>query len=434
MTSATIRGPASNATVARPTSATFRPGSSGGVGNAAATLSDAVRVTLVQSPGGSPKVGGSPLTPTGAAAASSPSFYKQVTINPNPSSMKQAIGQPSMRITNMPTVTSRMNVLQPGTPLQLTTQGGQINVPLAPMGARAIPTGAGGGKLISVPGTATCGPPSTNIQGVTIQKTSIPVNSSQQQRTISLPYGTAPPTAPKPVSQAIPVARVCPQQNVVTITTTVGSAINTSVPVYLARPPPSTQSVAINLSNNSVQTLNLTKAPLMGGGMSKTMMSVGGQGSGARIVNIPSQSLVQQVHQQQHQPSMDADKMNSSPSRPSILRRREGDRDANMPETPPPRPDSRNDDAGSSSSGSTTLSATSSPGIPAGDRGANLSGGEEQSSSLQPSPRKKPRKQTLTSNSVRPGSDQQWEDPQQKELKRKMAKPQQQQQQQQQQQ
>ena len=38
------------------------------------------------------------------------------------------------------------------------------------------------------------------------------------------------------------------------------------------------------------------------------------------------------------------------------------------------RPDSRNDDAGSSSSGSTTLSATSSPGIP-GDR-ANLSGGD----------------------------------------------------------
>ena len=85
-------------------------------------------------------------------------------------------------------------------------------------------------------------------------------------------------------------------------------------------------------------------------------------------------------------------------------------------ETPPPRPDSRNDDAGSSSSGSTTLSATSSPGI-TGDR--EIVSTEDQN--LQPSPRKKPRKQQLTS-SVRPGSDQQWGE-EEEELKRKLAVP-----------
>ena len=82
----------------------------------------------------------------------------------------------------------------------------------------------------------------------------------------------------------------------------------------------------------------------------------------------------------------------------------------NISDTPPPRPDSRNDDAGSSSSGSTTLSATSSPGMAVGmkyfreikkwfkiikkvftyifknfvgDR-ANMSGGEESNNVLQP--------------------------------------------------
>ena len=62
----------------------------------------------------------------------------------------------------------------------------------------------------------------------------------------------------------------------------------------------------------------------------------------------------------------------------------------------PARPDSR--DGASSSSGSTTLSATSSPGG-AGAGGGIGSGGEEphapESGSLQPSPRKKPRKQQL---------------------------------------
>ena len=61
----------------------------------------------------------------------------------------------------------------------------------------------------------------------------------------------------------------------------------------------------------------------------------------------------------------------------------------------------------------------------AGDKAGNLSGGEESSNIVasQPSPRKKPRKQTLTSSSVRPSADQQWEDDDTEDVKRKIAKP-----------
>lgn len=192
---------------------TFRP---------AATISDAVRVTLVQSPAGSKP--GAPQGPSGIVntTTSSGGFYKQVTITPPNASKPLNPGvSAAMRISGaaLPvSSTSRMTVL-PATPLQSVSlaPSQQINVPLAP-GARAITAG----KLITAPTGVT---PS----GVTIQKSSIPV-SSQSPRTISLPYGAATQVAslPKPVSQAIPVARVCPQQNqqnVVTITTTVGNML-----------------------------------------------------------------------------------------------------------------------------------------------------------------------------------------------------------------
>ena len=128
-----------------------------------------------------------------------------------------------------------MTVLPTATPLQtvgLPPTSQQINVPLGSGGTRAITAG----KLISVTGAGTgpSGPGPTNPPpGVTIQKSTIPV-SSPSPRTISLPYGAPTPVAtgvatlPKPVSQAIPVARVCPQPgpNVVTITTTVGNVIS----------------------------------------------------------------------------------------------------------------------------------------------------------------------------------------------------------------
>ena len=74
-----------------------------------------------------------------------------------------------------------------------------------------------------------------------------------------------------------------------------------------------------------------------------------------RLVNLPAQPVQQHQHHQQHhqqlhhqqqqqqgvQPQLNLeDKMiSNSPSRPSILRRREGDpRDlSGMPDTPPPR-------------------------------------------------------------------------------------------------
>jgi len=342
-------------------------------------------------------------------------FYKQVTITP-PNSQKIAsaanVSNPSqMRIPN-----TRMTVL-PATPLQtvsLAPTSQQINVPMAP-GSRALTSG----KIISVPGNATSGPPPSTPQGVTIQKASIPVSQSGP-RTISLPYGAATQVAAiaKPVSQAIPVARVCPQPNVVTITTTTGNLVQgAGNSVFIARTSSGSggsggQPVAINLSSN--QTLNLSKQnTLQQGGAAKISVPAGQQ---ARLVNLPStavSTLAQTVQQQAV--DQDGGKMvASSPSRPSILGGRGGERDNAMPETPPPRPDSRNDDAGSSSSGSATLSATSSPGI-TGDR--EIVSTEDQN--LQPSPRKKPRKQQLTS-SVRPGSDQQWGE-EEEELKRKLA-------------
>ena len=129
-----------------------------------------------------------------------------------------------------------MTVLPSASPLQtvsLAPTSQQINVPLGSGGARAI---TAGGKLISVSGAGPgslggpSGPPPNPPPGVTIQKSTIPV-SSPSPRTISLPYGAPTPVValPKPVSQAIPVARVCPQPNVVTITTTVGNVISSGM-------------------------------------------------------------------------------------------------------------------------------------------------------------------------------------------------------------
>ena len=142
----------------------------------------------------------------------------------------------------------------------------------------------------------------------------------------------------KPVSQAIPVARVCPQPNVVTITTTTGNLVQgAGNSVFIARTGSSGsggsggQPVAINLSSN--QTLNLSKQNTMqASGTSATKISVPA-GQQARLVNLPStagSTLAQTV--QQLAVDQDAGKMvASSPSRPSILRRREGERDTAMP-------------------------------------------------------------------------------------------------------
>jgi len=126
-------------------------------------------------------------------------------------------------------------------------------------------------------------------------------------------------------------------------------------------------------------------------------------------------SLTQQQQQQLQQPlSLDLDKkysISSQPSsRPGILRRGDGDRDL----TGSPTRDLDREDAGSSTSGSTTLSATSSPGGAGnggGGVGDTVAVGEEaggtsvapapgdQPSSLNPSPRKKMRKQQFTTQS-----------------------------------
>ena len=336
LTTATpAQGPSSVQLVPMSLPATIRPQSAGPVVRPAgmpvstrggpspfrtAPISDAVRVTLVQSPVPS-KASPVPTTTAG--------FYKQVTITP-PGGQK--IASPNQVQSNAMRIpagsNTRMTVL-PAAPLQtvsLAPTSQQINVPMAP-GARAISSG----KIISVPGNATAGPPPATPQGVTIQKASIPV-SSQSPRTISLPYGAATQVAAisKPVSQAIPVARVCPQPNVVTITTTTGNIVaGSGNSVFIARTGTAGsaggsggQPVAINLSSN--QTLNLSK-PNLAGGATKISVPAGQQ---ARLVNLPS-TVAQTVQQQAVEEG--GIKAASSPSRPSILRRREGERDTAMP-------------------------------------------------------------------------------------------------------
>ena len=83
------------------------------------------------------------------------------------------------------------------------------------------------------------------------------------------------------------------------------------------------QPVAINLSNNPTQ---LLKQSISGGPINSNIIGAKIQTapstSAARLVNLPQQQLP--IH-------MDQDKLTSSPSRPSILRRREGERDNVMP-------------------------------------------------------------------------------------------------------
>jgi hypothetical protein len=291
----------------------------------------------------------------------------QQKIQPSPTNQSVRLGPASSRMT-----------LMPATPLQTVSLAptSHINVPMAPNVLTSNKTGLGlsqrlPAKLISVPGTATSGPPSATPPGVTIQKTSIPVSQQhniqqQQPRTISLPYGATQVAAiSKPINQSIPVARVCPQPlssttgagpNLVTITSTVGGMTQGQQgSVYIARAASSLnqQGMAINLTNN--QTLNL----------SKTKINLPTQP--ARLVNLPTQPNTsqfqqqqqhqhqqhqlqqQQQQQQQHQQQQQQQQLQqqqqqqqqqhewenlgklvpSSP-RPSILRRREGERDNSM--------------------------------------------------------------------------------------------------------
>ena len=83
------------------------------------------------------------------------------------------------------------------------------------------------------------------------------------------------------------------------------------------------QPVAINLSNNPTQILK--QSSVGSGQMNSNIIGAkitAPSTSAARLVNLPQQQLP--IH-------MDPDKLTSSPSRPSILRRREGERDNVMP-------------------------------------------------------------------------------------------------------
>ncbi len=353
----------------RPAGAGFRP---------ATSISDAVRVTLVQSPAGAgvsrannPGAGGATLTPTGASG-----FYKPVTISTGQPKLSPT-GQP-VRIGPVPTAT-RMTVVPAGAagtgPSGATLQTvnlaptSHINVPLAP---NVLTSGGKGGAGATIQGRAIPAgkiitAAATSQAGVTIQKTGTaavtvsqpgPGGNLTQPRTISLPYGATQVAAiSKPISQAIPVARVVPQPltsatsggaggaNLVTITTTqappTGSiaTVATGVPqpgsVYIARAGSQTlQPVAINLTSTTVPggsqqppSISLTSKIR---GATLTQQSISLPTQPARLVSL-QQPAVQQQQQQQQQAleagGHDMARLIPSSPRPSILRRREGDRD-----------------------------------------------------------------------------------------------------------
>ena len=83
------------------------------------------------------------------------------------------------------------------------------------------------------------------------------------------------------------------------------------------------QPVAINLSNNPTQILKQSSSGSAGPINPNTIgAKITAPSTSARLVNLPQQQLP--IH-------MDTEKLTSSPSRPSILRRREGERDNVMP-------------------------------------------------------------------------------------------------------
>ncbi|KAL1490491.1 hypothetical protein ABEB36_013176 [Hypothenemus hampei] len=163
-------------------------------------------------------------------------------------------------------------------------------------------------------------------------------------------------------------------------------------------------------------------------GMRFSSMMVLDQSRGSQSISqFQSMATGQSEHQTllEHQPQISS-KVSSSP-RPSILRKRDHEgsplkaaknlsmvlqglnqqQSSQVPTSPPspPRPDSRGN--GHSSGGSTTISATSSPGLPEGNDDSNmilLNVKEEEDEEIKPpvevSPRKKPRKQQLTGNDM----------------------------------
>ena len=120
---------------------------------------------------------------------------------------------------------------------------------------------------------------------------------------------------PKPVSQAIPVARVCPQPNVVTITTTVGNVITQGTQqqnsVFIARSGSGVvptgsggavgagQPVAINLSSIPA-TLNLSKPNVGNPAATLSAAKITVPSQQARLVNLPAQPVQLQVIVQFH--------------------------------------------------------------------------------------------------------------------------------------
>ncbi|XP_030751138.1 histone deacetylase complex subunit SAP130 [Sitophilus oryzae] len=187
--------------------------------------------------------------------------------------------------------------------------------------------------------------------------------------------------------------------------------------------------------NNTSRPLGapITNQQLHGIGMRFNSVMVVEQSGAAQTTHfqpVSAQAVTEHLEISHSQPSQS--KVTSSP-RPSILRKRDHEGSplkaaknltpalqnlaqhaaAQVPASPspPPRPDSRGN--GHSSGGSTTISATSSPGLPEVNEDSNpavtMNLKEEEDEETKPpmemSPRKKPRKQQLTGNEIEENHD-----------------------------
>ena len=306
-----------------------------------------------------------------------------------------AVGQAGVKASPVPVrvpIGQRVSVVS-GAPLavSLTPAQTHIQVPLVP-GATGPQGQAGKRVAVAAPGIGKL------VAGV--------VATQGGPRTISLPYSGQPVKAGAPASGAIPVARVVPQPAQAR-QDPAGSPHTTSAPssstVFLSSPH-SSQPGPVNLTVSDRSAFS-SRAPAMSlpSFSQPALFYESAAQNSVTITTLPTDTVVAPSHkpaaitparitpiapgQNQQQPSEPERLVPGSP-RPSILRKRpEGEPPANIQgkallQDSPPRPES---------SGSSTISAISSEMVDEAGAGAP----PPAPSSLEPSPRKKPRKQQL---------------------------------------
>ena len=361
------------------------------------------------------------LSPTGAATAvtlvQTPGSVTKTIVTQNPAGVFKPITT-QVSVSGAP-VALKPSPVSGAVPVRVQSAGQRtvtvVSQPLAVSLTSPAPgTGATHIQVPMVPGAV--GPPKTRVavpaggamklvSGVSLAPVQITHTQSAGAgaRTIQLPV-SGPATKP---GASVPVARVTPQQHgpgqvasLVTFVPASGSAASQAGPVNLSTVarPGAVVAPAMTLPNFSQTTLMYDRAEQQQSSVTITTLPPPAPGDAAAPAQpAPAPATITPARitpiLPPSQPQDAADKPVPGSPRPSILRKRPDTEPAVTPvkgtalltsPTSPPRPES---------SGSSTISATSSlPG---------LSGDEAQAqpppapASIEPSPRKKPRKQQL---------------------------------------